>query len=146
MAKVAAKARCGIVIMANLRKDRRASVMSDVTRFLASSLDIAYQAGIAQEKMSIDPGFGFGPLPSENITMIRMLDTLKVFGLPIVFGASRKSTLSKLLAGAPPADLLEASLAAAVAAILHVADMVRVHDVAATVKARAVADDIRFGL
>ncbi len=146
MAKVAAQAHCGVVIMANLRKERHASVMNDVTRFLAKSLDIAYQAGIAQEQISIDPGFGFGPLPSENITMIRMLETLKVFGAPIIFGASRKSTLSKLLAGAPPADLLEASLAAAVAAILHGADMVRVHDVAATVKARVIADAIRFGL
>ena len=76
----------------------------------------------------IDPGFGFGKTVEENFTIIRKLDTLKQLGLPILLGASRKSSLYKTL-GIEPKDALNATTVANTVALLYGANILRVHDV-----------------
>jgi dihydropteroate synthase len=146
LAPLAAEYGVPVVIMANMRGQVRREIISDTTRYLARGIERALAAGVAWEHIILDPGFGFGPTPAENMTLIRHLDALLTLGRPILLGVSRKSTLGRLLGNAPVADRLEASLAAAVAGVLHGAAIVRVHDVAATARALAVADALRYGM
>lgn len=146
MAQVAAAAGVPVVIMANMRGIQRHDVVQDVAHYLARGMQRAVAAGVPRDHIIVDPGFGFGPTPAENITLVRRLDELLVLGRPILLGVSRKSTLGTLLGGAPVADRLEASLAAAVAGALHGAALVRVHDVLATARALKVADALRYGM
>jgi dihydropteroate synthase len=121
----------------------------DVTRevrdFLAAQLYEAMDAGIAPTDILLDPGIGFGKNSEHNLQLIRGLPALTALGQPLLIGVSRKAFIGKILA-LESADRLEGSLAAAVAAVLAGANIVRVHDVAETVKAMRVADAIRFGL
>ncbi len=111
-------------------------------RLLAGGIERALAAGIDWNHLILDPGFGFGHTPEQNVTLLRELGSFRALGRPLLLGVSRKSTLGHLLGGAPVEDRLEASLAAAVAGVLLGADIVRVHDVAATVRALRVADAI----
>jgi dihydropteroate synthase len=142
LARVAADAGVPLIVMANRRNVTRYEVVSDVIRYLAASIDRALAAGVQRDKIIIDPGFGFGNTPEENIALLRQLDKLKGLRCPILLGVSRKSTLGYLLDGAGVEDRLEASLAAAVVGVMHGAEIVRVHDVMPTVHAMRVADAI----
>ena len=121
----------------------------DVTRevrdFLAAQLYEAMDAGIAPEQIVLDPGIGFGKTVEHNLQLLRGLPALAALGQPLLIGVSRKAFIGKILA-LESADRLEGSLAAAVAAALAGANIVRVHDVAETFKAMRVADAIRFGV
>ncbi len=114
-------------------------VAADVVREGQELVDAALAAGIAQQSLIFDPGIGFGKTPAQNVELLRRLETVHEVGLPLLVGVSRKSFIGELT-GQGPADRLEGSLAAAVAAVAKGADMVRVHDVAATRRALAVAD------
>ncbi|MDE2869740.1 MAG: dihydropteroate synthase [Chloroflexota bacterium] len=114
-------------------------VVGDVMREGLKLVDVALEAGIAQQALIFDPGIGFGKTPAQNVELLRKLETLREIGLPLLVGVSRKSFIGELT-GQAPAERLEGSLAAAVAAVAKGADMVRVHDVAATRRAVAVAD------
>ena len=121
---------------------------NDVTRevrdFLAAQLYDAMDAGIPAEAIIVDPGIGFGKTIEHNLQLIKGLQALAALGQPLLVGVSRKAFIGKIL-GLEPADRLEGSLAAAVAAVLAGANIVRVHDVAETCKAIRVADALRFG-
>lgn len=117
----------------------------DVFRFLAERSDAAEKAGIAPDRIAIDPGIGFGKSFGGNLDLLAHLGEFRALGYPVLVGASRKGFLGALLGGAPPEARLEGSVAAAVAAALQGAEVVRVHDVAPTVKALRVADGIRTG-
>ena len=145
MAATVVAAGVPVIAMANMRLVPHHAVVSDVTRYLADSIERALAAGIAWDHIIIDPGFGFGNTPAENIMLLRHLGALRALERPILLGVSRKSTLGHLLGDAPVEDRLEASLAAAVAGILQGADIIRTHDVAATVRAMRVADAIARG-
>jgi len=114
-------------------------VAADVVREGQELVDAALAAGIARQALIFDPGIGFGKTPAQNVELLRRLETVHEVGLPLLVGVSRKSFIGELT-GQAPADRLEGSLAAAVAAVAKGADMVRVHDVAATRRALAVAD------
>ena len=114
-------------------------VAGDVMREGLELVDAALEAGIAKQALIFDPGIGFGKTPSQNVELLRGLETLRDIGLPLLVGVSRKSFIGELT-GRPPAERLEGSLAAALAAVARGADMVRVHDVGATRRALAVAD------
>ena len=118
---------------------RYGDVAADVAREGQELVDAALEAGIAQQALIFDPGIGFGKTPAQNVELLRELETLRDIGLPLLVGVSRKSFIGELT-GQAPADRLEGSLAAAVAAVAKGADMVRVHDVGATRRALAVAD------
>ncbi len=114
-------------------------VAGDVMREGLELVESALEAGIARQSLVFDPGIGFGKTPAQNVELLRGLERLHDVGLPLLVGVSRKSFIGELT-GRPPADRLEGSLAAAVAAVAKGADMVRVHDVRATRRAVAVAD------
>ena len=115
-------------------------VVSEVKAFLEERLASAVGSGIAEERICLDPGIGFGKTPEQNFEVIRRLGELTALGRPIVVGFSRKSSLGKIL-GDPEATTgpLSASIAAAVAAYERGATILRVHDVREHVEALTAA-------
>jgi dihydropteroate synthase len=126
------------------QEPRYTDVVREVRDFLAAQLYEAMDAGIAQDMIVVDPGIGFGKALEHNLQLLRGLPALAALGQALLVGASRKAFIGKIL-NLEPADRLEGSLAAAVAAALAGANIVRVHDVAETSKAVRIADAIRFG-
>jgi dihydropteroate synthase len=118
-------------------------VVSEVKAFLEERLRFAVAAGIAEERICLDPGIGFGKTVEHNFELIRRLDELVALGRPIVVGFSRKSSLGKVL-GDPDAKTgpLSASIAAAVAAYERGATILRAHDVREHVEALAAAQAV----
>lgn len=112
-------------------------VVAEVAAFLEERAEAARASGIPDERIVIDPGFGFGKTAEHNLSLLRDLDTLRVLGLPVLVGLSRKSVLGKLT-GRKVSDRVAASIAAALVAVANGAHIVRVHDVAATRDALAV--------
>jgi dihydropteroate synthase len=112
-------------------------VCVEVTDFLLQQARAAQDAGIAQDRIMLDPGFGFGKTSQHNLDLLRGLRALAGHGYPVLAGLSRKSVLGRLT-GRPVTDRVAASVAAALASIARGARMVRVHDVAATRDAIAV--------
>jgi dihydropteroate synthase len=113
-------------------------VVSDVKDFLEERLAFAIGEGVTPERIWLDPGIGFGKTLDHNLELLRRLGELAAIGQPVVVGASRKRLIGTLT-GRPEGDRLAGSLAAAVLACERGAAMVRVHDVAATREALAVA-------
>ena len=112
-------------------------VVTEVAEFLAQRVASAELAGITLERIVVDPGFGFGKTLEQNLTLLRKLDELCVPGLPLLVGLSRKSMLG-LLTGRATVERVHASVAAVMLAVCRGANVVRVHDVAATRDALAV--------
>ena len=141
LAVVASHPRCGVCLM-HMRGDPAtmqhgvayADVVQEVRTFLAQRARLAQAAGIAAERIVLDPGIGFAKLPEHNVALLARQRELLDAGLPLLVGWSRKSTLGLLTGRAVP-DRLAASIAAALAAVERGASIVRVHDVAATVDA-----------
>jgi dihydropteroate synthase len=106
-------------------------VLTEVTAFLAQRVEAARQAGIARERIVIDPGFGFGKKTGHNLELLRGLPRIAGLGQPVLVGLSRKSLFGKIT-GKAVADRVSASVAAALLAAERGAALVRVHDVAAT--------------
>ena len=109
-------------------------VVTAVAAFLAQRRDAALAAGVARERIVLDPGIGFGKTPGHNLALAREQRKLLALGCPLLLGWSRKSTLGQLT-GRPVDERTVASVAAALAAVHHGAAIVRVHDVAETVDA-----------
>lgn len=109
-------------------------VVAEVMDFLLERIDACQSAGISKEHLILDPGFGFGKKPAHNVELLVNLRQFRTMGLPILAGLSRKSTLGELT-GRDVEDRMPASVAAAVVAAMHGADIVRVHDVRETVDA-----------
>jgi dihydropteroate synthase len=116
-------------------------VVAEVAAFLRQRSNQALAAGIAAERIVIDPGIGFGKTLEHNLTLLSSLDELRALGLPVLVGISRKRSLGALT-GRAVEDRLAAGLGAAVAAAANGAAIIRTHDVAATVDALAVAHAI----
>ena len=115
-------------------------VVSEVAAFLEERLGVAVAAGIAEERVCLDPGIGFGKTVEHNFELIRRLGELTALGRPVLVGISRKSSLGKLL-GDPDATTgsVAASVGAAVAAYERGATILRVHDVREHVEALTAA-------
>ena len=109
-------------------------VVSEVSAFLDEQTRAALAAGIARDAIVVDPGLGFGKRPEHNVDILRGLERFRTLGFPILVGPSRKS-FSGEIGGGLPRNREEAGIAAAVLAVERGADLVRVHDVAATAKA-----------
>jgi dihydropteroate synthase len=115
---------------------RYGDVAGEVTSFLEERMEFAIGRGIPEERICLDPGIGFGKTVEHNFELIRRLDVLLALGRPVLVGFSRKSSLRRLTGSA---DLLGASVAAAVTAFERGATILRVHDVRAHVDALTVA-------
>jgi dihydropteroate synthase len=143
MARVVAEHGAPVVIMHNRdAADPAIDIIRDVTEFFSRSLEIAWSAGIHRHRIVLDPGIGFGKTAEQSITCIARLHAFAAFGLPLLVGASRKRFISTITPS-EPLQRLGGSLAAHLFAVEHGAALVRVHDVAPTVQALAVAAAIR---
>jgi dihydropteroate synthase len=146
---------CGLVLMhtrgrPDQWRDQPKSpyIVAEVRDGLAQIAQSAAQAGIARERIVLDPGFGFGKMGDENYALLAHFSELHQLGFPLVAGTSRKGFIAATLAASgksadcPPAERLFGTLATVTAAILEGAHVVRVHDVRAARDAAAVADAI----
>ena len=106
-------------------------VVGEVKAFLLERIESVCAAGIAPERIAIDPGFGFGKTLEHNLELLRRLREFEVLGVPLLAGWSRKSSLGAIT-GRPAGERLAASIAAALIAAQNGAAILRVHDVAAT--------------
>ena len=120
-------------------------VVSEVKSFLRAAVQRCRYFGIAEDRLIVDPGFGFGKTQDHNLTLFRGLDEGLVGDLPILVGVSRKSMLGAIT-GRPVGERLSASVAAAIIAAQKNAKILRVHDVAATKDALAVWSAIEKGI
>jgi len=110
------------------------NVVAEVSAFLRERAAAAQAAGIQRERIAVDPGFGFGKTLAHNLSLLREFKQLTELGVPVLAGLSRKSMLGALT-GQDVGQRLPASLAAALIAVQRGANIVRVHDVRATVDA-----------
>jgi dihydropteroate synthase len=117
---------------------RYGDVVSEVRAFLEQRLAFAVGEGVAEDRIWLDPGIGFGKTLDHNLELIRRLGEIAAIGRPVVVGASRKRFIGALT-GRPEGDRLAGSLAAAVLAFERGASMLRVHDVGPTRDALAIA-------
>jgi dihydropteroate synthase len=143
----AAELGCEVVLMHMLgeprtmqKRPRYDDVVAEVAAFLTARAEAAITSGVARERIWVDPGFGFGKTPGHNLDLIRGLPLIAALGFPVVVGASRKSSIPKIAGDRSSADQrLGGSIALALAAARGGAAMLRVHDVAETRQALAVA-------
>ena len=147
MAGVVAKAKASVILMhrkgtaLSMQKNPTYSDCSEeIMRYLKRRAQRALDAGIFKDGILIDPGIGFGKKTRHNLEILRNLNSFRALGFPVVLGISRKSFLGSLLGGIPADQRLAGSLAAAVFAFLHGANVLRVHDVRETVHARKVLE------
>ncbi len=106
-------------------------VVAEVKAFLSERATVAMSAGIARDRIVLDPGFGFGKTPEHNLDLIRALPVLREARFPLLAGLSRKALFGKIV-GREKAERIHASAAGAMLAVQRGAAIVRVHDVAAT--------------
>ena len=145
MAALAVEYGVPAVIMHNQRDRTFHDVIDDVRAGLEASIAIAEEAGLARERLIVDPGFGFGWTPEQNLEIVRRLGELRDLGLPLLIATSRKSTIGKVLDGAPPEERLHGTSASMALAIANGADMIRVHDMAEMRDVARVADAVVRG-
>jgi dihydropteroate synthase len=141
MVDVAAASDAGLVIMHMLGEPKTMQVephyddvVAEVCEYLAHEASVLERAGIAPERIAIDPGLGFGKTLEHNIEILQRLPEFAALGYPLVIGASRKSMIGVILGEPDPGKRLEGSLAIAAWAVTHGAHIVRVHDVAETAR------------
>jgi dihydropteroate synthase len=154
---VCAESRCGVILMHTRGRPEQwrnqpqldsETLIAMVRDGLAASLARAKHTGIASESIMLDPGYGFGKRFNENFSLLARQQELLVLGRPLLAGLSRKSFLGHAIAplygdqGAPVRARETASIAALVAAILHGASIVRVHEVRPAIEAACIADAI----
>jgi dihydropteroate synthase len=151
MIDLASRTDAGLVVMhmrgepGSMQEEPRYNdVLREVRAWLAERAHALEAAGVARDRIAIDPGIGFGKTAEHNLELLRRLPELASLGYPVLVGVSRKRFIG-LVAGGEPQERLEGSLAAALWATSHGASIIRVHDVAATVKALAVVRAIETG-
>ncbi|MFO7662424.1 MAG: dihydropteroate synthase [Chloroflexota bacterium] len=157
MAGVVAAADCPVIVMHNRSKpkdvaqERRLGgryigvqyddLVRDIHRELEEQVEMALNAGVAQEQIIIDPGIGFGKTVDQNLELIDRLGELKSLGRPILIGPSRKSFIGFTL-DLPPGERMEGTAAAVAIGIDRGADIIRVHDVRALARVARLTDGI----
>ena len=119
-------------------------VVSEIREFLEQRVEACVAAGIATERIVLDPGFGFGKNMAHNLELLRRLRELSMKGLPILAGLSRKSMIG-IITGRSADERVYGSVALAVIAALNGARILRVHDVAATVDALNIVSAVQNG-
>ena len=136
-----------VVMMSNLRGvTRRAPTrpLTDVLYRLASSVELALDAGVPWDHLILDPGFGFGLAGAENLRVMAELGALRALGRPLLVGTSRKSHIGLVL-GTPVDDRLEGTAATVALCVAQGADIVRVHDVRQMARVVSMADAVVRG-
>jgi len=139
---------CGVILMHMLGTPRTMQehpsyddVVEDVKAFLAGRIEFALAGGIAEERIWVDPGIGFGKTLEHNLELLRRLGELRSLGRPICIGTSRKSFIGKITGPEAP-DRLGGTIASNVLARVSGAEIFRVHDVRAVREALQVTEAI----
>jgi dihydropteroate synthase len=120
---------------------RYGDVVDEVRAFLAERIEFAVEMGVAEERIWVDPGIGFGKTLEHNLELLRRLGELRQLGRPLVVGTSRKSFIGKV-DGSEVEDRIGGTIASSVLAAAEGADVLRVHDVAEMAQALRVAGAI----
>lgn len=141
MARVIAQAALPCCLMHNRKEAVYGDFVEDVIMDLAGTLAIAGKAGIAREKIILDPGVGFGKTLENNLEIINKLERLKELGCPLLLGSSRKSVIGLTL-DLPVQERVEGTLVTTVFAVQKGCAFVRVHDVRENVRAVRMAEAI----
>jgi len=144
LSRLAASRKVPIVLMHNRAEPRYTDLVGDVVADLRRAVEAALAAGVDESNVLVDPGIGFGKTADQNLELLRRLHEVRALGRPILLGTSRKSTLGKVL-DLPPSERLEATLVTTALGIAAGVDIVRVHDVAANMRAARMADAIVRG-
>jgi dihydropteroate synthase len=142
MAATVASARVPIVLMHNKPGGGYHDLIGEISESLRESVELARAAGVADDRIIVDPGIGFGKTREENLEIIRRLPEFRTLGFPLLIGPSRKSFIGKTL-DLPAGERLEGTAAAVALSIAGGADIIRVHDVKAMVRVARMADAIR---
>ncbi len=121
------------------------NVLLDVFDYLEARLEACVEAGLARDKLIVDPGIGFGKTLEHNLALLAGLGLLHGLGVPLLVGASRKAMIGTLTGVTTAADRVHGSVGAALAAVGQGAQIIRVHDVAATKQAVAVYQAVSAG-
>ncbi len=141
MAAVAAKHQCPVILMHNRAEAVYDDFLSDMKKDLQESVDIALHAGIQQDRIILDPGFGFGKTLEHNLFLMNHLHHVTQMGYPVLLGTSRKSMIHKTLQ-LPPHDVVEGTTVTTAMGIAQGCKIIRVHDVKEAKKAAVMADAI----
>lgn len=141
MAGVIARGNIPCVLMHNRKEPDYDNFSEDVVEDLSESIALAGKAGIADDKIILDPGVGFGKTYEHNLQIIKSLETLHQFGYPILLGTSRKSVIGITL-DLPAFERVEGTIVTTVFGVLHRCAFVRVHDVKENVRAVKMAEAI----
>ena len=144
MARVAADTGVSVVLMHSQSHTRYEDLVPDIIASLQRSVDTAVDAGVAAEKIVVDPGMGFGKTAEHNLEIMRRLDEFSALGRPVLIGMSRKSTIGYVL-DLPLDDRVEGTAATVALSIANGADIVRVHDVREMVRVARMSDAIVRG-
>ncbi len=146
MAKLVADRGAGVILMhmqgtpADMQHDPRYDdVVAEVKAFLAERIEAAVAAGIARDRIIVDPGIGFGKTVKHNLTLLKQAGVLRQLGVPVLVGPSRKRFIAELTGAREMADRLPGTIAAVSACVLAGVECVRVHDVAACRRAADLA-------
>jgi dihydropteroate synthase len=146
MARLAGERQVPLIVMHNRPQPEYEAFAAELIADLRAALDRARRLGVAEENLIVDPGFGFGKTPAHNLEAMRLLPEIRALGRPVLLGTSRKSTLGRVLGGAPVEERLEATLATTAIGVAAGVDMIRVHDVLANCRAARMADAIVRGI
>lgn len=144
LAAVVAEAGVPAVIMHDVPSEPGIDLMTSILRELSRRLDRALAAGVAWERLIVDPGFGFGKDWRQNLKLLRRLGELRALGRPILAGSSRKSTIGRVL-GLAEDDRVEGTAATVSLAIAGGADIVRVHDIRSMARVARMTDAVVRG-
>lgn len=145
MVRVAAAWNAPVIVMHNQTgTEYKGDLVEEMKTFFQRSLQLAEQAGLGSERIILDPGIGFGKTAAQNIAVMSRLAEFRVFGLPLLLAASRKSFLGKIL-DLDPEQRMEGTLATTVLGIAQGVDLVRVHDIKENIRAARVTDAILRG-
>jgi dihydropteroate synthase len=141
LARLAADRAVPLIVMHNREEARYRNVVAEVLADLQRALERALRLGVPWDALIVDPGIGFGKTPEQNLTVLHDLAMLRELGRPVLLGASRKSTIGRVL-DLPAEDRLEGTLVTTALGVAAGVDIVRVHDVRANVRAARMADAI----
>lgn len=152
MPKVVSKYKVPVIIMhiKGMPKNMQANpqyeaLIPEIMDYFRESIRLAVESGIAEDKIIIDPGIGFGKTLDHNLEIIKNLHEFTLLEKPLLAGVSRKAFIGKILGNAPASERLEGTAAAVTISILNGANIIRVHDVKEMKKVALVADAVKMG-
>ncbi len=145
MAKVAAQLKCPLILMHRRKEANYKDFWPEILSDLKSSINFSLDAGVTPEQLWLDPGFGFGKTPQQNLMLVRNLEKVTALGFPVMLGASRKSTLGLVLNEKDSLNREEGNDVTATWGIAQGCHMIRAHDFSRLRKIIQMADALRRG-